>query len=298
MELNQPSLPTASRPFQHGHRRGHNHQILPPWIREVDVLLPVTRQFILSGNIEDYHLVGSADGARLQAAGELIVDCAKTNGFDLIYSYDPVDGIVLEFERTEGTAETFFSPTHLERSTSATVGKMADLMRKAMLGGGHRVAILMHFAGRIWRDEQHAGPDLRTLFALSEKIAHAQPVGQPPLGRPESIESTVFWLAGQDAEAPRWLTDGDRVRTLSVAKPELGTRRAAAAALMGDLPGFKELPPEQAESVLNTFARLSDGMVLRDLSHVVHLAVDAEIPAANVEEAIRSLRLGVPESPQ
>ncbi|MBT2522538.1 hypothetical protein [Arthrobacter sp. ISL-28] len=66
---------------------------------------------------------------------------------------------------------------------------------------------------------------------------------------------------------------------------------------MGDLPGFKELPPEQAESVLNTFARLSDGMVLRDLSHVVHLAVDAEVPAANVEQAIRSLRLGVPESP-
>lgn len=215
MELNQPSLPTASRPFQHGHRPG---EILPPWIREVDVLLPVTRQFILSGNIEDYHLVGSADGAWLQAAGELIVDCAKANGFDLIYSYDPVDGIVLEFERTEGTAETFFSPTHLERSTSATVGKMADLMRKAMLGGGHRVAILMHFAGRIWRDEQHAGPDLRTLFALSEKIAHAQPAGQSPRGRPESIESTVFWLAGQDAEAPRWLTDGHRVRTLSVAR--------------------------------------------------------------------------------
>lgn len=263
----------------------------------MDVLLPVTRQFILSGNIEDFHVVGAGGHNRLEPATELILDCCQANGFDLIYSYDPVDGIVLEFERTEGTAEKFFSPTHLERSTSATVGKMADLMRKAMLGSDHRVAILMHFAVRMWREEQHAGPDLRALFTLAEKLAHAEPASQAPLTRPASIASTVFWLAGQDVAAPRWLTDGDRVKTISVPKPELGTRRAAASALMPSLPGFADLPREQGASAVNTFARLSDGMLLRDLSHIVQLAVDAEVPAAKIEEAIRSLRFGVSESP-
>jgi ATP-dependent Clp protease ATP-binding subunit ClpB len=297
MEPHLSPSPQLSGPSRQGQRFGLAHEALPPWIREVDVLLPVTRQFILSGNIEDYHLTTSAGRSRLQIADELVIDCAKANGFDLIYSYDPIDGIALKFERTDGTAETFFSNTHLGRSTSATVGKMADLIRKAMLGGEHRVAILMHFAGRMWRDEQHAGPDLRALFALAEKLAHAEPSMQEPQVRPWSIRSTVFWMAGQDAEAPRWLTDGDQVRTVSVAKPELSTRRAAASELMGSVPGFKDLSPDQAESALNTLARLSDGMVLRDLSHIVHLAVDADVAAANVEEAIRSLRLGVSESP-
>ena len=288
---------TSSRNQQQwpGFRDGH--QILPPWIREVDVLLPVTRQFILSGNIEDFHVVTSQGKNTLHVASELIANCCKANGFDFIYSYDPVDGIVLEFERIKGAAETFFSPTHLERSTSATVGKMADLMRKAMLGGEYRVGILMHFAARMWRDEQHPGPDLRVLLALAEKLAHAEPGTKALLGRPDSIASTVFWLAGQDVAAPRWLTDGDQVKTISVAKPELGTRRAAASTFLTNLQGFTELPRDQASSAVNTFARLTDSMTLRDLSHIVQLAVDDDVPAANIEEAIRSLRFGVSESP-
>ena len=263
----------------------------------MDVLLPVTRQFILSGNIEDFHVVTSQGKNSLHVARELIANCCKANGFDFIYSYDPIDGIVLEFERIEGAAETFFSPTHLQRATSATVGKMADLMRKAMLGGEYRVGILMHFAARMWRDEQYPGPDLRVLFALAEKLAHAEPGIKALLGRPDSIASTVFWLAGQDVAAPRWLTDGDRVKTISVAKPELGTRRAAASAFLTNLQGFTGLPRDQASSVVNTFARLTDNMTLRDLSHIVQLAVDDDVPAANIEEAIRSLRFGVSESP-
>ena len=240
---------------------------------------------------------GSSGQNRLQTATELVTSCCRANGFDFIYSYDPVDGIALEFERTEGTAEKFFSPSHLERSTSATLGKMADLMRKAMLGGEHRVAIFMNFAARMWRDEQHAGPDLRVLFTLAEKLAHAEPALQSPRGRDASIESTVFWFASQDGAAPRWLVDGDRVRTISVPKPELGTRRAAASALMPSLRGFAVLSEEQVLSAANSFARLTDGMTLRDLSHIVQLAVDDDVLAENIEESIRSLRFGVSESP-
>ncbi|TLM88264.1 AAA family ATPase [Pseudarthrobacter sp. NamE5] len=284
-------------PSRHGKTGRGIRDALPPWVREVRVLLPVTRQFILTGNIEDFHVVTSAGQTQLQPAAALVIDCCKANGFDLIYSYDPVDGIALEFERSEGTAEKFFSPTHLERSTSATLGKMADLMRKAMLGNEQRVAILMRFAARTWRDEQHAGPDLRVLLTLAEKLAHAEPEVQPPLCRPESVAGTVFWLAGQDVPAPRWLTEGDQVQTVSVPKPELGLRRAAALALLPNLRGFGELPPEQVAAAANTFARLTDGMRLRDLNHIVRLAVDADVPAANIEESIRSLRFGVSESP-
>jgi energy-coupling factor transporter ATP-binding protein EcfA2 len=282
---------TAGPRFQDG------HAILPPWVREVDVLLPVVRQFILTGNIEDLHVVGSAGQARLEPASELLIDCCQANAFDFVYSYDPIDGISLEYERSEGTAEKFFSPTHLERSTSATLGKMADLMRKAMLGTEHKVAILMRFAARMWRDEQHAGPDLRVLMGLAEKLAHSEPALQAPQPRPAGITSTVFWFTGQDVAAPRWLSDGDQVQTVSVPKPELGTRFAAASVLMPSLPDFTSLPPEQANGALRTFARLSDGMTLRELSHIVRLAFDAGVSGTNIEESIRSLRFGVAESP-
>jgi ATP-dependent Clp protease ATP-binding subunit ClpB len=280
-----------------GHPFKDVQNALPPWVREVDVLLPVMRQFILTGNVEDFHAGGSAGQTRLETAADLLSDCCRANDFDLIYSYDPVGGITLEFERTEGTAEKFFSPSHLERSTSATLGKMADLMRKAMLGADHKVAIFMYFAARMWRDEQHAGPDLRVLLGLAEKLAHSEPALQAPQSRPDSITSTIFWFTGQDVAAPRWLADGDQVQTISVPKPELGSRLAAASALMPSLPGYTSLPQEQASAALLTFARLSEGMTLRELSHIVRLAVDADVPATSIEESIRSLRFGVAESP-
>jgi ATP-dependent Clp protease ATP-binding subunit ClpB len=280
-----------------GHPFKDVQNALPPWVREVDVLLPVMRQFILTGNVEDFHAVGSAGQTRLETAADLLSDCCRANDFDLIYSYDPVGGITLEFERTEGTAEKFFSPSHLERSTSATLGKMADLMRKAMLGADHKVAIFMYFAARMWRDEQHAGPDLRVLLGLAEKLAHSEPALQAPQSRPDSITSTIFWFTGQDVAAPRWLADGDQVQTISVPKPELGSRLAAASALMPTLPGYTSLPQEQASAALLTFARLSEGMTLRELSHIVRLAVDADVPATSIEESIRSLRFGVVEGP-
>jgi hypothetical protein len=175
---------------------------LPPWIREVDVLLPVVRQFILTGNIEDFHPVGSVAKPAWKRPPTCSSTAAKANEFDLIYSYDPVDGIALEFERTAGTAEKFFSPTHLERSTSATLGKMADLMRKAMLGTDHKVAIFMHFAARMWRDEQHAGPDLRVLLALAEKLAHSEPALQAPQSRPGSITEHRVLVYGTGRGGP------------------------------------------------------------------------------------------------
>ncbi|MFK4639471.1 AAA family ATPase [Paenarthrobacter histidinolovorans] len=272
-------------------------EVLPTWVREIDVLLPVTRQFLLDGNIEDLHLVSSDKGVELRAASNLIIDRLKVNEFDLVYAYDPVEGISLEYERAAGTAETFFSSSHLNRSTSATLGKLSDLIRKAMADGEQRVGVLIRFAGRLWRDEQTAGTDLRSLFTLAEKLAHAEPDLELPQRRPDSIGGVVVWIGGHHGEPPRWLADGDQVSSISVAKPELGIRRAAASSLMANLPGFTELPAEQATSAITSFARLSDGMVLRDLSHIVTLAVDADVPPAAVETAIRSLRFGVSESP-
>ncbi|MFF2318756.1 AAA family ATPase [Arthrobacter sp. NPDC058097] len=278
-------------------RLGQGGDTFPAWIREVDVLLPVARQMVLTGNIEDFHVATCNGRDSLMTAAELVISCCDVNGFDFIYSYDPVDGISLEFERTEGAAEKFFGPSHLERSTSATLGKMADLMRKAMLGDEHRVAILMKFASRMWRDELHAGPDLRVLFTLAEKLAHTEPAQNAPRCRSASIASTVFWFAGQDVAAPRWLTYGDAVRTISVPPPELATRRAAAAALLPGLQGYGDLPKEQAAVAVNTFARLSDGMTLRDLDHILQLAVTEDVPATDIDVAIRSLRFGVSDSP-
>jgi ATP-dependent Clp protease ATP-binding subunit ClpA len=67
--------------------------------------------------------------------------------------------------------------------------------------------------------------------------------------------------------------------------------------LLTNLHGFTGLPRDRASSVVNTFARLTDNMTLRDLSHIVQLAVDDKVPAASIEVAVRSLRFGVSESP-
>lgn len=264
---------------------------LPAWIREIDLLLPVVQQFVIGGNVEDLHLVHESDERSLKRSTDLLVQAVLNNGYQLVYSYHPAEGIKLEYEFEPEAGNTFFPAPHLGRVSAATPGKLADLFRTALSQSKYKIALIMKAAPRIWREESDAGPDMRAFYVLADSLAHSEQ--EFGVGTSSTV---LIWVGGNISEAPKWLRDSNQVRSISVALPELGTRRDVAELLLSEVAGKLDQSDEFNLSV-GTLAELSHGMTLRELQDVVQLAGLSEVTPARVDEAVRRFRFSVSESP-
>lgn len=264
----------------------------PSWVREIDLLLPVVHQFVLGGNIEDLHVVSQDDEPSLWLSSDLLVHSAKNNGYHLVYSYHPAEGIHLEFEYEIDAGNSLFPSTHLGKLSAATPGKLADLLRASLSQKNLKVAFILRAAPRMWRDESDAGPDMRAFYTLADSLAHAEPeVGA------SAAPVVIFWVGGLAADAPKWLKDSNQVRMISVPLPELVTRRVVGEHLLKTVFQASQARSDEFDSAVGTLAELSHGMTLREIQSVVQLAGISEVTLARVDEAVRRYRYGVAESP-
>jgi ATP-dependent Clp protease ATP-binding subunit ClpB len=227
----------------------------------------------------------------------VIVDLLVDHGYSLIYSYDPVDGIAREYGEAGVDAESFFPSAHLGRATSSTTGRLADLIRNAGAPGAPRVAVIISYASRLWAEEEHAGPDLRGLFAVAEKHASRDVAEDQHAVNPGRFECGIFWLADEARDAPKWLARAPGVRLVNIPVPSLGVRKAGADVFLRRMADLADTDPAATSSTETTLAELSQGMTLREIDSVVTLAIERGMGATRIDEALRSYRLGVPESP-
>ena len=276
------------------------HEVgLPAWVREINLAFPVTSQFIVAGNIRDVHLIcePTEAAARIVTTAQVIIDLLIARRYDLIYSYDPVDGIRLEHHGTDVDPESFFSSTHLGRATASTTGRLADLIKKTRTPGAPRVAVVIAYASRLWAEEPHAGPDLRGLFALAEKLANsADAVDQLALN-PGRFDCGIFWLADEAQDAPTWLSHASGVRLVHIPLPALGLRKAGAGLFLRRMEDPAAMDAAAARAAETVLADRSQGMTLREIDSVVTLAMEQGVDVPRIDEALRSYRLGILESP-
>lgn len=281
----------------------------PAWIREINLAFPVTAQFVIGGNVRDIHFVPDAQGTGIRSTTTLgaLTALLIEHDYDIVYAYDPVDGITREYGRDAEAADAFFSPAHLGKASSSTVGRLADLLRNSRKAGAPRVAVIVSYASRLWAEEAHAGPELRGLFAAVEKYANRDVADELVEHNPGRFDCNIFWLADRVQDAPPWLAHAHGVRSVSIPLPTLGVRSSGAGLFLrrmlvtGENTGTKTTITDTSDDTLRmaqtTLAELSQGMTLRELDSVVTLAIDAGVDISRIDEALRSYRLGVLESP-
>lgn len=247
---------------------------LPAWVREIDLAFPVTSQFIVAGNIRDVHLISkpTETAAHVLTTAQVIVDLLIGRRYDLVYSYDPVDGIRLEHHGAEVDPESFFSSTHLGRATASTTGRLADLIKNARAPGAPRVAVVIAYASRLWAEDQ---------------LAH----------NPGRFDCGIFWLADEAQDAPKWLSHASGVRLVHIPLPALGLRKSGAGLFLRRMEDPARTDRTAARAAETVLADLSQGMTLREIDSVVTLAIEQGMDVTRIDEALRSYRLGVLESP-
>jgi hypothetical protein len=255
----------------------------------------VTAQFVIAGNIRDVHLVPAGSEVETRTTEQLIVGSLTAHDYDLVYSYDPTDGIQLLYARSGINADAFFSPGHLGRATSGATGRLADLIRNSRSSEAPRVAVIVSYASRLWSEEEHAGPDLRSLLAIAEKQASGDDALAPE--NPGRYDCRIFWLADRPQDAPAWLVRASGVRVVTVPAPTLGLRATAAALFLRRLFDDRRAPGDARADAVAVLADLSQGMTIREIDSIVTFATEHGIDPSRMDEALRSYRLGVPENP-
>lgn len=278
--------------------RRYAHTGYPAWIREVDLALPVRPQFVLTGNVRDQHVL-PLDHPRspaLVGTVDILVDCLAENGFDVVLRYDPIDGVQVAHETSAGAAAGAFPGFRAGGATPVTLDRLADLLRD-VVAAPVAAALVIDYASRLHDNDQPRDPELLRLLARAAKAAGSAVARTRTPRRRVRLFNPVVWVVDREVDLPHWLAAADQVAVVSVPVPTLDTRRAAADRLARSLPGFAGLDEEARAAVVTRFAESTQGMALRSLQDVAVLAVDGEIPAERLDDAVRLFRSGLPDSP-
>ncbi|MES4902508.1 MULTISPECIES: AAA family ATPase [unclassified Streptomyces] len=187
----------------------------------------------------------------------------------------------------------------------------------------YRVVLLIDYAARIPTDVTRLSDPERDFFLRCLKLAEdARPIRDPESGR--RLFNPVIWLADGERDLPTWLVAGsERVRTIGIPLPDLGSRRRMAQLLAqehiarsgseganGPVRLDKELlgkelldkehsdgqrPPDEHD--VDTFARATAGLTLRAMRESARMALDRGLTYAEMRDAVRVYQLGVKDNP-
>ncbi|NUS82311.1 MAG: ATP-dependent Clp protease ATP-binding subunit, partial [Streptomyces sp.] len=178
----------------------------------------------------------------------------------------------------------------------------------------YRVVLLIDYAARIPTDVTRLSDPERDFFLNCLKLAEdARPIADPDSGR--RLFNPVIWLADGERDLPTWLVAGsERVRTIGIPLPDLGSRRRMAQLLAeehiarsgggedtdGQIRLDKEhlggeRPPDEHD--VDTFARATAGLTLRAMRESARMALDRGLSFAEMRDAVRIYQLGVKDNP-
>jgi ATP-dependent Clp protease ATP-binding subunit ClpA len=106
----------------------------------------------------------------------------------------------------------------------------------------------------------------------------------------------VFWLLDSIHDLPPWLVvGGERNRAVSVALPDRDDRQRSAALLATDL--AQSLTGDALQKAIDRFAIGSDGLTLKEMSAIAHIAADRDVSIDDIGDAIRYYKVGVTDNP-
>ncbi|MER8160385.1 AAA family ATPase [Streptomyces sp. NPDC094472] len=329
---------------------GRDDRRLPAFAEELVGTLSVQSQYVLHGSIRDIHLVRhdkDPDEGGPEATydahhtlTEVLWNALWQEGYEALIRFDIADGFTVvvgpaAHEIREllhgrdaarpGRARSADTPVHLadaERTLRDIVTGWKQQGRQPKAPDGrprpdpaprqqpYRVVLLIDYAARIPTDVTRLSDPERDFFLNCLKLAEdARPITSPGSGR--RLFNPVIWLADGERDLPTWLVAGsERVRTIGIPLPDLGSRRrmaellaeehtAASASAGEDDAGPVRLHKRRPldEHDIDTFARATAGLTLRAMRESARMALDRGLSFAEMRDAVRVYQLGVKDNP-
>ncbi|MDR2636750.1 MAG: AAA family ATPase [Zoogloeaceae bacterium] len=282
----------------------------PRWARDLERLLPIRAQFIVSGNIRDHFLIPLARGVVTPAPlRRCLWQVLVRQGFQLLLVYDPVEGIrpYPQEKAAEDLAVRLFKLKFQEDGAMPmSLDRLADRMKDLTRTREARVALLIDFASRLVRHPDQLDAGEHRFFLAAERLAvHAVPIvlrAQPPGEDNRPRFNPVLWLLNRPQDLPSWFAlDNTRIETFTIGLPDFETREAAARSYFSLFAPAAEAAANASETrhaqFAEAFARATESLPLTALSDIAQLANRHGIAWDRVEDAVQCYKVGMLENP-
>jgi ATP-dependent Clp protease ATP-binding subunit ClpB len=287
--------------------------LTPRWIQDLERLLPIRSQFVVSGNIRDSFLTHLHGGQTLTLAP--LVRCLWSSlfsqGYQLLLVYDPIDGLrpYPNEPKVVELATRLFDLKLQNGAMPASLESLIDIMKAVGTQREARCALVIDFASRLARQADHLDGAEHRFFLAAQRLSlianptlirvdKAEPKEAPAYELAKPLFNPVVWLVNRAQDLPSWLTlDSARVASMVIGPPDYQTRHQAAQLLADLFPGHAQATPEQQEKFAVSFADMTDGLNLSAMQDIARMADRQGIALANVDDAVQCFKVGVAENP-
>ena len=272
----------------------------PRWLADLERLLAIRSQFVVSGAIRDSFLTPLATGPALVPLLRALWEMLKGRDYRFFLVFDPSDGLrVYPDEPTaRELAEHLFDLKLSGGCQVMSLETLSGVMKKLSSQREARCALVLDFASRMTRQVEHLGEAEHRFFVAAEKLSlNAAPM-VPREGGGSPQYNPVLWLLNRAQDLPSWFTlDSERVASLIIGKPDFETRQAAATQLAPLFQGFAEAPTPVREQFVKNFTEGTEGLTLTALSDITELADRAHLGIHDIDDAMRCYKVGALDNP-
>jgi hypothetical protein len=274
---------------------------VPRWLKDLERLLPIRSQYVVSGNIRDSLLLPLADGqTALVPLLRGLWEKLRGQGYRFVLVYDPADGLRVYPNEADAVelATRLFDLKLQDGSMPVGLETLAGTMRRLAACREARCALLLDFASRIARAADHLDAGEHRFFIAAEKLSlSANPVVPVEAGG-EPLFNPILWLVNRPQDLPSWFAlDSERIASLPIGRPDYEMRAAAARQLGLLFPGHADANDAARAEFARRFADGTDGLTLTAMADVAQLARRQGIPLAAVDDAVRSYKVGALDNP-
>jgi ATP-dependent Clp protease ATP-binding subunit ClpB len=278
-------------------------EMAPRWILDLERLLPIRSQFVISGNIRDSFIVRMQERHTLVPLLRCLWEALNRQEYGLMLVYDPIEG-VRPYPNEPAVVERAVRLFDLKLQDGAmpvSLESLAGLMKRVTEMRELRCAIVIDFASRLVRQADHLDQAEHHFYVAAERLA-ASAVPIVPEGAAAAPGAARFnpvvWLLNRPQDMPSWLTlDSPRLATLNIANPDYETRKAAASIVGALFEGWAQADAAARAVFSARFADLTDGMWLSAMGDSAQLARRRGMRYQDVDEAVQGYKVGIVDNP-
>jgi hypothetical protein len=275
------------------------------WLADLERLLSIRSQFVVSGDIRDSFIVPMASGTALVPLIRATWETLKKRGYRFFLVYDPADGVRVYPDETaeRELASRLFDLKLSNGCQLVSLETLASIMKKLSAEREARCALVIDFASRITRQTEHLSEGEHRFFVAAEKLSLAAAPIVPSQAAPDAALNSpqfnpVLYLVNRAQDLPSWFTlDSERVASLIVGKPDFETRRAAALQLGPLFAGYQDAGEPVRQQFLKQFTEGTEGMPLTALADITELADRQKLGMGDVDDAVRCYKVGALDNP-
>ncbi len=272
----------------------------PRWVSDIQRLLPIRSQFILTGNVRDVFLTPSAAGDYLAPLLSCLWAFLEREGYQFVLVYDRIDGlrVMPQTNAAQERATQLLGLQFHEGAMPANLETLESIVRRTAELRDTKVAVVIDYASRLTTSPQTPEANEYRFFSAMEKLSH---VANPVMIR--ATQSTpmfnaVFWLLNRGQDMPSWFSlDSERIASVSVVRPEYEVRLSAASVLAPQFVGGDTTAPEILSKFSTDFAGGTDGMSLQAMVDISQLARTQGLGLGEVDDAVRCFKVGALDNP-